>query len=127
MEKQTAANLSTDAMFIRYINVVNRAVGTNRYKFPFKQLLSLGQKKIGGKEIGAVIYKADPKNPHDYFTVRFEGGTFIAQHGRKAPDLSWKIKEEHLRHVISSPDQYVENPVLLDLDWLVARLGLESS
>lgn len=117
-------NLDTNALFTQYINVVNRAIGAHRDEFPFKQLLTMGKELLGDKKIGAAVYKTDADSPHDYFTITFQNGKLRAEHGKKAPDISWKVKEAYLQKVVAKPDQYVDSPGKLDLDWLKSRLGI---
>jgi len=115
--------LDTDALFTQYVNVVNQAVGQNRDRFPFKQLLSMGDKILGDKEIGAAIYKTDADEPHDWFTLTFDEGKLDATHGKGSPDIEWKIDRRHLEHVVADPQPYIDNPARLDLDWLKTRMG----
>jgi hypothetical protein len=117
-------NQDTATLFTQYMDVVNRSIEENRDEFLYKQLLKLGEKLIGDKKIGAAIYQRDPDEPHDWFTLTFKDGKFYAEHGKHAPDISWKVKEEHLRNVVSNPDPYVKSPAKLDLDWLKTRLQI---
>ncbi|PRP89994.1 hypothetical protein ENSA5_69370 [Enhygromyxa salina] len=118
-----AKQLAPDALFTQYIDVVNRAIAANKDEIPFKQLLSVGEKILGDKRIGVEIYKTDPKYPHDYFTLTYSGKELHATHGKDAPDIGWKVKEEHLQHVVDDPDTFIEHPTKLDLDWLKTRLS----
>lgn len=115
--------LDDNALFTQYINVVNRAIGENRDRFPFQQLLAMGEKVLGDKKIGAAVYKSDPNRPHDYFTLSYENGKLKSEHGKDAPNISWKVKQEHLKNVVENPQRFIENPARLDLDWLKTRLG----
>ena len=117
------AKLDTNALFTQYVNVVNRAIGANEDRFPFKQLLSMGEKILGDKKIGAAVYKDDPDSPHEYFTLTLDNGRLDARHGKEAPDTEWKVKQEHLENVIEDPQTYIDNPAKLDLDWLETRMG----
>lgn len=118
--------LQTNALFIQYVDVVNRAIASNRDRFPFKQLLSIGERMLGDKKIGAAVYKTDPDSPHDWFTLTYRNGKLSAQEGKESPDISWKVKEAHLRNVVSNPDPFIANPAKLDLDWLETRFREES-
>lgn len=120
-----ATDMSTPARFNEYIHVVNQAIGQNRDKFPYSTLIEAGKRLYGDAEIGVAVYASDPKNPHDYFTLRLTGDTFdVASHG-KSDDvgIAWKMADEHINHVISNPEAYKERPGRLDLDWLMTRLG----
>lgn len=119
------ARMDTNALFTQYLNTVNRAIGEHRDEPPYKQLLGLGEKIIGDKKIGVAVYKDDSKTPHDWFTLRLDGKSFtIVEHGKKNPDVSWKVKENHLREVVQNPEEYIRHPYKLDLDWLKTRIGI---
>jgi hypothetical protein len=40
------------------------------------------------------------------------------------PDIDWKVSRDYLRKVSSNPDQYIDNPARLDVDWLTSCAGL---
>lgn len=115
-------NKTTNALFAQYIDVVNRAIAANKDRIPFKQLLAIGEKIIGDKKVGAAVYKTDPDTPHEWFTLSFKNEKFHATHGKHAPDIAWKVNEEHLRNVVADPATFIEHPMKLDLDWLETRL-----
>ncbi len=117
-------DLDTNALFTQYVDIVNRALGAHRKDTPWKQLFGAGEKLVGNKRIGAAVYKTNPKEPHDFFTLTLEGGTFHAQHGKADVDITWRVKEDHLRHVVKNPKPFIDNPARLDLDWLKTRLGV---
>ena len=124
----TAAELETNALFTQYLNVVNRAIGENRDRFPYRQMLSMGERILGDKQIGVAIYKDDPSEPHDWFTIAYGDGTFeIVEHGKKAPKISWRVKQSHLEKVVADPEPFVESPIRLDLDWLRTRFSMRST
>jgi hypothetical protein len=121
METPTA-KLDTDALIMQYVNVLNRAMGAHRTEFPFAPLLKMGDKILGDQKIGAAVYKTDPKHPHEYFTLSLEGGKFEPTHGKNAPDIELKIPQEHLENVVRNPNDFIEHPFKLDLDWLRTRV-----
>ncbi len=120
-------DLDTNALFTQYVNVVNKALAAHRDEFPMKQLSKAGEKLVGGKEIGAAVYKNDPDAPHDYFTVTMEGGRFQAEQGKGHPDIEWKVKQQHIENVVENPDEFIAHPLKLDLDWLSTRFGKSES
>lgn len=117
--------LQTDAAFTQYLNVVNRAIGQNKDKAPYKQLLTMGDKLLGDVDVDVAVYKDDPAHPHERFVMRWAGDTFdLVKHGKGEGDIRWNVPESHLREVIAHPDPYVKQPARLDLDWIGKRLGL---
>lgn len=120
------SKLNSSALFTQYVDIVNRSLGENRDEFPFDKLLDATDDFLGDRQISVAIYKDDPKNPHDWFTIGFDDGTFgIAQRGKSdGSDIDWRVSEDYLRKVVTNPDRYIENPARLDFDWLKARVGI---
>jgi len=118
--------LQTASAFTEYLHVVNRALGAHRDETPYKQMLALGEKALGDSTIGVAVYKDDASKPHDWFTVRFSDGKFaLEEHGKKPErDFDWKLAREHVDNVIEKPQEFVEKPWKLDLDWLKTRVGV---
>lgn len=119
------AELDTNAVFTQYLNVLNRSLGAHRDDFPYQQIISAAEELLEDKDIGVAIYEDEPDNPHDYFTISFEEGSFeIEEHGKESPDVDWRVSESYLREVIQNEEEYVEHPDRLNIDWLKARLNL---
>ncbi|MGM0576419.1 MAG: hypothetical protein ACQEXJ_11875 [Myxococcota bacterium] len=119
------ADLTTAALFTQYLDVVNRAIGQHRDEFPYKQILAGGRKLLGDKHVGVGIYKERGDQPHDWFTIRMldDGRLDIVEHGKASPDLTWKVREQHLHNVVDDPEPYIDHPAKLDLDWLRTRVS----
>lgn len=113
------------ALFEEYLGVVNRSIRENADRLPWRTVLSAARRLLDGRRIGVSIYKNQPAASHDFFTVHFVKDEFrILEHGKDDPDLTWPIRDAHLRTVTSDPDRYARNPLLLDLDWLQKYLGI---
>lgn len=110
-------------LFMGYLDVVNKSLYEHESTPVVGNLLSL-MKKIGeGKKFGAAIYKTDPNEPFDYFTVRMSGGKVeLDSRGKDDPDIDFKVAQDFLVEVNEHPREYVNNPAKLDLDWLKSRL-----
>jgi hypothetical protein len=120
-----ASDLGTEALFTQYIDVVNRALGEHRNDIPYKQIFTVGEKVLGDRKLGVAVYKNDPENPHHHFTITLDGGTFkILETGKGEADIVWKVRDDHLENVVENPQEFVDRPAKLDLDWLQKRLGV---
>lgn len=120
------SKLNSSALFTQYVDVVNRALGQNKDRFPYKQLMGPAGDFMSDKRVAVAIYKDDPKNPHDWFTMNFSDGTFgIADHGKSDSDFTWKVKEAYLERVVQDPETYIETPSKLDFEWLKSRVGMD--
>ncbi|MBH25176.1 MAG: hypothetical protein CMH57_12130 [Myxococcales bacterium] len=116
---------TTEAVFTEYINVLNQALGENRGSFPYDQLIRLGDTLIGDKRIGVGVFKEDADNPHDWFMVQFEDGTFeLMKHGKSDPDLIWKTQSSYIEDVVQNSSEYIEQPSRIDLGWLKQAVGM---
>lgn len=123
-EKETQRN-DTYGLFMSALDVVNEALQTHRDSAVLGPLLQGGEKLLGGKQFGVAIYRDDPDTPFDYFTLRLTGGRFeLLARGKEAPDIAWKVSQDYLRDVADNPQDYIDNPAKLDLDWLRHRVGL---
>lgn len=126
MEFMETSQLNSTAVFTQYVDVVNRSIGKNRDDFPFKQMLTAADRLLDDKKIAVAIYKEDPDEPHDWMMMRFDDGSFrIAQHGKGDASLTWRAKEDYVRKVVESPQEYIDHPSKLDFDWLKSRLGMD--
>ncbi|MEJ2383550.1 MAG: hypothetical protein P8Y54_04045 [Xanthomonadales bacterium] len=115
---------NTYDLFMGYLDTINEALDTHADTPVIGQVLSLMEKAGTGKKFGAAIYKSDPQSPFDYFTVRLANGKFeLVARGKDDPDIDWRVSQEFLVSVNEDPQKYVDNPAMLDLDWLKTRLG----
>jgi hypothetical protein len=115
----------TTKLMVDYLNTCNTALAQHADEFPYKQLKQLAQEKLSGKEMGVAVYKDDPSSPHDFFTIRMTDDQFqLVQHGKRDPDIVWKTPRAYLSKVVDNPDDYIEKPAKLDLEWLKSRVGL---
>lgn len=118
-------DLSTEAVMTEYVNIVNEAISTRSDVWPMGKLIELGDKALDDKSFGVAIYRDDASNPHDYFTLKFDGGRLnVVSHGKRDPDFAWKASEDYLRGVVAEREKYVESPAKLDFDWLKTRTGI---
>jgi len=115
----------TTSKFTRYLNVANAALDRHYEDFPYKQLIRAGNNLLEGRNLGVAVYKHDASQPHDYFTVQWRDGSLqLLEHGKRDPDLSWKVRESYLDEVIDNPEPYIEHPAKLDWQWLKSRVDL---
>lgn len=124
MTNETAAKDGAP-LFTQALNVLNAALDHNRERTPYKQILDASERLIGGRRLGVALYADDASEPYDYFTIRFGKGAFeLLEHGKRDPEIAWKVSRSYLQRVAERPREYIENPALLDWDWLRSRVGL---
>lgn len=117
--------LETNALFSQFLFVCNQALKRHKDTFPYKQIMDVGESILGDRNIGLAVYADDPDTPFDYFTVRLHQGQLdLVAHGKQDPEIAWKVSRDYLEKVVEHPQDYIEHPEKLDLDWIVNRLGL---
>ena len=114
----------TYTRFMETLDTINSALDEHGDKPVFKQMLEGADKALAGRKFGVAVYKENPKEPHDYFTLRFNNRKFeLDSRGKDAPDIDWKVSTDYLQDVSGNPDKYIKNPLLLDVDWIKSRLA----
>ena len=100
-------------------------MGQNRDEFPYDKLLDASDKLFGDRQVAVGVYKDDPKNPHHWFTVSYEDSRFnVEEQGKGEADFKWLARQSHMEEVVENPDEYIDSPIKLDLDWLKKTVGL---
>jgi hypothetical protein len=116
----------TLSVFTRALNVMNSALEAHKDEKPYSVLIQATEKAMGERKLGVGVYESDPGNPFDYFTIRYREGSFeLDAHGKKDPDLVWKVSRDYLEKVAADPQEYIDNPLKLDWDWLKSRVGVD--
>ena len=117
----------TVTLFTQALNVTNAALAEHKDSLPYKPLVKASEKLLGDRRLGVAVYEADPSSPFDYFTIRFWDDAFeLVSHGKREPDVAWKVSRSYLEKLAETPEDYIEHPAKLDWDWLKSRVGLSS-
>lgn len=117
--------MKTHELMGNFIEVCNLALEKHKGSFPFSQFIYLGNQLLSGKHFGVEVYKDKPFQTYDYYTITFEDGRIlIAGHGKESPVIEWKVGRDYLEKVVEDPNHYIDNPLMLDWDWLRSRIGL---
>ncbi|MEE4661947.1 MAG: hypothetical protein V2J89_15870 [Halieaceae bacterium] len=112
------------SLFMNALDVTNEAIDKHRDTPVIKQLFSGAEKVLAGRSLGVAVYKTKPDAPYDYFTVRYNNGKFeLEERGKGDTDIAWRVSQEYLQDINDNPARYVDNPLLLDTDWIKTRLA----
>lgn len=124
MPTQARKDIPTDELFNQYIEVVNRVIAENRDGL-YGKSANLWSKKFADEPIAVGVYDRDADTPHHWYTLKLRDSQLTLVDRIKDPDakIKWKVKEDHLNHTINNADEYVKNPMKLDLDWIKTRVG----
>jgi hypothetical protein len=118
---QASKNDSYD-LVMGTVDVLNQAVEKHRDTPVLGKLVDLMGRATSGQRFGVAVYKDDPDSPFDYYTLRFNQGRFeFVARGKDEPDVDWKVSQSYLQSVCANPQEYIDNPAKLDLDWLKSR------
>lgn len=112
-----------DPLFDSALQVVNRSLAANRDHAVFGPVLRLADEHLEDHKANIVVYEDDPASKEAFYTVRWsDGALHLLTRGKGPHDTQWKVSREYLQSLVDEPERYVENPALLDLDWLATRL-----
>ncbi|MCK7593884.1 hypothetical protein [Pseudomarimonas salicorniae] len=106
-------------LFMDALDVVNRSLKENRGEGVYGKLIE-GFDKFADKHVSAVaLYGDDPAHPFDYFTIKYTAGRFeLVERGKGEHNTEWKVSKDYLVSVVENPQEYIDNPAKLDLEWM---------
>ncbi len=119
------SNTSKDSydLFMGALDVTNQALDKLRDTPLFASLIKLMENQAAGRKFGVAIYSDEPDQPHDYYTVRANNHKIeLVARGKDAPDIDWKVSRAYLQDLNDHPEDYIESPWKLDVEWLKHRL-----
>ena len=106
-------------LFMSALTVINRSLDENRDKGLYGKLVAAFDKYADGHVAAAGLYKDDPAKPHDFFTIRYLKGRFeLVERGKGEHKTEWKVSTDYLQSLVDNPQEYIDHPAKLDLDWL---------
>jgi len=104
----------------RYLEVCNQAIEKNRKKFPYKNLLEASE-AFQDNGWRFTVYDDEPKGS---FQMHLKNSFIEAEPCQKKHASGWKLNTSYLHKVTQNPKEYIDNPALLDWEWLKNRMGL---
>ena len=122
---QSVESANTYDLFMGYLDVINDALEKHSDTPVIGELASWIADLTESKKFGAAIYDSDPQSPYDYFTVRIAHGKVeLDSRGKNEPEIDWRVSKDFLVKVNENRQDYIDNPLKLDLDWLKSRVGI---
>lgn len=125
-------NLKEHDLFERYVAICNVALAKNADRFPFKQILKAAEEHSGGRY--AAVEIVDNYMPAVY-VLSIQGGRIVLEHLSECAalntniwtirpcDKKWRITSKYLNEVVENASRYIDNPALLNWDWLYGARG----
>jgi hypothetical protein len=123
VEKDPATIDEYERIFERYLEVCNQAIEKNKDRFPYTEIWRARWKNLGANNlIQCAIYDDRPKA---IYTLQLteDMKIKILKKTHETSDDIWPFKYSYLKHVVESPESYIENPDSLDWGWLKMSLG----
>lgn len=115
---------NNEQLIKQYLDVVNRALQTNRDRFPWKQIVAAGEKKWHGKNIGLGI-NADGQDEPETYTLEFVNGQFVYNGpGKFDTEYTWEADRAFMQKVVGNPQEYIEHPMKINWDWVKSSLNI---
>lgn len=103
-----------------FLDVCNRSILSNRDKFPFCQIWRAAERGMATKRVEFILVDDRPKA---LCHISLVGGAIVPSEPdeeRSAPPAV-KINMSYVEDVVKEPEKYIEDPSLLNWDWMRVR------
>ena len=126
MSVEPNSKLTEEQLFLRYLEICNKALDCNKDKFPYKQIWQAAQKVLSDKNISLAIYDDHPKATYD-LSIHDNHIDVVGKNVKEEKsDDAWHVNMSYMEKVVSNPDEYIRNPAKIDWDWLRNRLHVKN-
>lgn len=106
-------------LFMDALDVINRSLEANRGEGLYGKLIEGFDKYLDGHVSAVGLYEEDPGQPYDYFTIRYLNKRFeLVERGKGDHDTEWKVSRDYLQSMVDNPQEYIDHPSKMDLEWL---------
>jgi hypothetical protein len=126
---QTPADV--EALVSSYVALCNQVLAEHDHKLWFRQARQLGMALVGGTCFSALVYDRNPANGLAEFTLcidRDEQAFRLLPPSHQDVAFTWRVPVDYLQDVVQQrPGWYRDNPLMLDLAWMQARLRDEAA
>ncbi|MDG1287698.1 MAG: hypothetical protein P8P30_09085 [Rickettsiales bacterium] len=107
-----------ERLFRDYVKICNRALTVNKDIFPFKHIWNAAEAELQNGSVKIIIYDDEPKMN---YSLRLQNNKIDASAcSHIGKDEPWYLNTSYLRRVVEHPDEYIDNPAMIDWDWLKA-------
>jgi len=105
-----------DGLLKDYLRVCNKVLHENRNRFPYSQIWHAGEEALCGKSIRFAVYDDEPKAQCEVTLA--ENRIKSGDDGKDRDPPTKRLSVQYLEDVVADPQKYIENPALIDWDWL---------
>lgn len=108
-----------DLLVQQYISVCNKALHSNANRFPFKQIIKAAQTAGENEPVEVIITHTNAFEKYIFYLQ--SNGISYEPHGNCGDCKcvrSWKVSRKYFEDVVQNPDKFIQNPALINWDWL---------
>lgn len=109
-----------DGLLERYLDICNQVMRKNRDRFPYNQIWQAGEEALSGRSVQFTIVDDAPKAQCRVTLESNEINGEIGQDTKDEPPVM-RLSTTYIEDVVANPKKYIENPSLIDWDWLQMR------
>lgn len=103
-------------LFLRYLEVCNRAMAAHGQEFPYKYIWEAAETRQALSGFRLAIYNDEPME--EYVVHLRDKHIEIDEANAQQPELPWRLNKSYLRQVVENAEDYIEQPGKLNWDWL---------
>ncbi|NVJ98183.1 MAG: hypothetical protein HWE25_08525 [Alphaproteobacteria bacterium] len=109
-------NKNDDALLDQYLRVCNKVLEKNRGRFPYSQIWQAGEQALSGRVVELAVFD---ENPIAHCRVTLHANRISSKRmPEDEPAPMKRLSAQYVQDVVSHPEKYIENPSLIDWDWL---------
>ncbi|PIR38694.1 MAG: hypothetical protein COV35_05905 [Alphaproteobacteria bacterium CG11_big_fil_rev_8_21_14_0_20_39_49] len=118
--EKSPEQIEIEELFNKYLDICNKALDRHKDKSPYKDILSSVHTIVDSNPIELAIYDDVPKGA---FSIQCKDMKLVFNGTPRDIKKAWRFNLSYLKNVVERPDEYIENPDKLDMDWLKSRFG----
>lgn len=109
-------------LFQRYLEICNEALESNKDKFPYREIWEALKQREQDKNVKVRIIDDHPES--DIMIKRQNQqlkAVPLKGEGKDETTEEWFVTKSYLEDVVKHPDSYIENPALINWDWISGK------
>jgi len=118
MQNQKNDITSRKELFLRYIDVCNKAIEAHQGEFPYAQLWHSAEESLDGLPIVVAVYDDEPKAAYRLSVNEQHIDTIDIEPDAIDNDDAWHVRTSYMQKVIENPEEFIENPAKIDWGWM---------
>jgi hypothetical protein len=131
-KQKKAANVITDVaikdLMSEYLDVCNLAIDKNAGNFWYEKAIQLNNAIWEKPYFRVSVYDKDPDKTLEEFIVHFStyNNRLSLSHSVNEVEFSCKFPLSYIEDVLTRPDFFIQNPLMLDWKWFTDRVSTGS-